>query len=140
MNCFSLEGKNNIVVMQTTSGPRMLMLMSCLLLVLWSCEKRWCFSPMSQLVCVISGNLDSFRGLQGVVRLSGSNSTEKSSCFACHPAHTSENNASIDLFQKLQLTYCLPFCHERNDMQLNIISTIFYSTQKKVQNVLLAEM
>lgn len=41
------------------------------------CRAVQCFSPMSQLLCVISGNLDSFRGFQGVARLSGSNSTKK---------------------------------------------------------------
>ncbi len=83
--------------MQTTSGPHVLMVMVRSVLIVWSCEERLCFSPMSQLVCVISGNFDGFRGLQGVIRLSGSNSTEKNSHFACHPAHMSKLKAPNDL-------------------------------------------
>lgn len=79
---------------------------------------------MSQLVCVISGNLDSYGGLQGVVRLSGSNSAEKNSCFACHPAHTSGQKSSSDLFEMLQSTRSSPFCHEVNDLQINIIMAV----------------
>lgn len=54
--------------------------------VLWNCGETLRFSPMSQMLRVISGNVDGFRGLQGVTRLFGSDSMGKKQNFFVLPA------------------------------------------------------
>ena len=69
-------------------GPHVLTAMLRSLLVVGSCDERLSFSPLSQLVCVIPGNSNVFRGLQRDTYFSGSSSSEMNDHLTCHPART----------------------------------------------------
>lgn len=107
---------------------------------------------MSQLVCVISGNFDGFRGLQGVTRLSGSSSSEMNSHFACCPAHTSEHKALKDCTflnrRNINVVYLSAPMKQKTSnkyfintsLNKQLLCICFYCKQRLVQSLLFCEL